>query len=186
MDYYATMKAAFDDELEKIAGDVIDIRSASKSKKLLRTAKTVGKKALQVGKATAEHVGRNRGKYGLGVGFLAGHNRGRAAETLKRDWHYDEASDSWSEKKEPEWVKAKSAAATGGLVRSGRRPMKAATLLAKDGKKKISDIVKLSAPLGVGHLALVGVGALGLSQLQKMKRRYDTGRQLEYQQRYGM
>lgn len=82
-----------------------------------------------------------------------------------------------------------------GHLRSGRRPMGVTKLLnrEKDGiGKKLADIVKTSA-LSVGSakgkglggykaVALAGTGALALSHAQKMKRRYEMGRQMELQQ----
>lgn len=75
----------------------------------------------------------------------------------------------------------------GAMVRSGRRPMKVETLLRKEKEepKKVADIVKESAlkdKLPGAHAAgLVGVGMLTMHQANKMKRRYDLGRQVEMQ-----
>ncbi len=79
-----------------------------------------------------------------------------------------------------------------GHVRSGRRPLKADTLLkkekaeAKDNKKKIADLTKLSGKLDAATtLGILGIGAYGMHRLNKMNRRYQMGRQMEMQQQQG-
>lgn len=79
-----------------------------------------------------------------------------------------------------------------GHVRSGRRPLKASTLLQKEkdgggeaARKKLAELTKLS---GKGFdkaktIGLLGVGAYGLHSAQKVKRRYDLGTQVEMQQK---
>lgn len=83
-----------------------------------------------------------------------------------------------------------------GHVRGGRRPISAQTLLDKEKsstgetKKAIASLIKTSAGAkslapDAKTLAAIGIGAYGLSQIQKVKRRYNTGRQIEYQQQQG-
>lgn len=86
-----------------------------------------------------------------------------------------------------------------GHVRGGRRPVSAQTLLdneketSKETKKTIAKLTKTGSKKEIAKtlapdmktLATLGIGAYGLSQLQKVKRRYNVGRQVEYQQQQG-
>lgn len=79
-----------------------------------------------------------------------------------------------------------------GHARSGRRPLKASTLLdkEKDGageaRKKLADLTKLS---GLGDkimpdaktLGLLAAGGYTYHTLRKARRRYEIGRQMEMQ-----
>lgn len=75
----------------------------------------------------------------------------------------------------------------GAHVRAGRRPLKASTLLDKekdlDGSKKLADMTKVAIKaIDAKTLGVAAVGAYGLHSAQKVKRRYQLGRQLELQQ----
>lgn len=75
-------------------------------------------------------------------------------------------------------------------VRSGRRPLKASTLLTKeketDHSKKLADMTKVAInKLDAKTLGVAAVGAYGLHSVQKAKRRYDLGKQVEMQQKGG-
>lgn len=85
-----------------------------------------------------------------------------------------------------------------GHVRSGRRPLKVETLLDKEKqdtkavRKKVADLTKVSAEGGIKSslnkaqvLGMLGIGAYGMHRAQKIRRRYEMGRQLEMQQQQG-
>lgn len=85
-----------------------------------------------------------------------------------------------------------------GHVRSGRRPLKVETLLDKEKqdtkavRKKVADLTKVSAEGGLKSglnkaqvLGMLGIGAYGMHRAQKIRRRYEMGRQLEMQQQQG-
>lgn len=87
----------------------------------------------------------------------------------------------------------KIAGALQGHVRGGRRPMSATTLLdkekedTKETRKKVADLTKLSktkesAALDAKTLGLLGIGMYGMHRLNKARRRYEMGRQMEMQQ----
>lgn len=76
----------------------------------------------------------------------------------------------------------------GAHTRSGRRPLKASTLLEKEkdhnASKKLADMTKVAInKIDAKTLGVAAVGAYGLHSVQKMKRRYDLGKQVEQQQK---
>ncbi len=91
---------------------------------------------------------------------------------------------------------AKIAGSLQGHVRSGRRPLKAETLLEKEKdtkevRKKLADMVKVSTgtdkglrltPGNMKALGLIAGGGYVYHTGRKMKRRYELGRQMELQQ----
>lgn len=78
----------------------------------------------------------------------------------------------------------------GAHIRTGRRPLKASTLLEKDKEhnhsKKLADMTKVAIKaIDAKTLGVAAVGAYGLHSAQKVKRRYDLGKQVEMQQKGG-
>jgi hypothetical protein len=75
-------------------------------------------------------------------------------------------------------------------VRSGRRPISAHTLLAKKGKKKVSDIIKLSTlnkeAIPAKVLGTAALGALGTHAVLTAKKDWQRGREhrIQAQQAY--
>lgn len=84
-----------------------------------------------------------------------------------------------------------------GHVRSGRRPLKAETLLknekdnTEESRKKLADMIKTSTgtdkglrltPGSMKTLGLLAGGGYVYHTGRKMKRRYEAGRQMELQQ----
>lgn len=154
------MKTAFDDELQKIA------ESKKKDHTLRNTALAVG------------------GAAGLTVaGMKAVKDRPNEWEKLRR------AQVSAKGIATNLLNKAKHAGALQGHVRGGRRPLSATTLLDKEkesageNRKKLADMMKvsgLSAP-DARTLGLIGIGMYGMHRLNKARRRYEMGRQMEMQ-----
>lgn len=187
---YDIMKAAFRDELQKIA--VSEKWIASKIHSGL--SKLGPKESLQRARKFSNSMQRLSDKAMTRVdGTLdskkfdkaLGHSE-RAERAAGHAWKADSSLH-------------KNAGALQGHVRSGRRPLKADTLLkrekesSKDDKKKIADLTKLSNKADVvaklipdaKTLGLLGIGAYGMHRLQKMNRRYQMGRQVEMQQQQG-
>lgn len=157
------MKTAFHDELQKIA-------EAKKKDHTLRNT------ALAVGGTTGATI----------VGMKALKDRPNEWEKLRR------AQVSAKGIATNLLNKAKHAGALQGHVRGGRRPLAVDTLLDKereDGKanrKKLADMTKVSKTkvalsADAKTLGLLGIGMYGMHRLQKAKRRYEMGRQMELQ-----
>lgn len=204
---YDIMKAAFHDELEKISGTPKGLREVLKKGLASKAKNLTHAQDYALHRDAANHMGRQAAK------VMSRKNVAENSKDFVDDWErgYFERRSGRQAKRMAESLRGsgnppkgkvtikKEAGAFQGHVRSGRRPLKADTLLrketegSKDTKKKIADLTKLSTKADVVSklipdaktLGLLGIGAYGMHRLQKMNRRYQTGRQMEMQQPQG-
>lgn len=180
---YDVMKAAFADELQKIAASAgVDVPIGGHRKNYALGGAGLGGMGGAIAGQFAKNPSVGLGIWGAGTaaGALVGHHLGKKKDIKLSKKLREMGAD-------PAKFGIKEA---GAHVRSGRRPLKVSTLLEKekevDSGQKLADMTKMALKsIDAKTLGVAAVGAYGLHSAQKIKRRYQLGRQMELQQQGG-